>query len=64
MKEKKDQEEEIEEQEQLEQKMEKEEEHQSTSRTCFLEDLSLEAQPTEAPFSSTVYSGTIWEDLV
>jgi len=30
-----------------------------TSRTFFLEDLSLAAQPTEAPLSSTVCSGTI-----
>ncbi|TNN38703.1 hypothetical protein EYF80_051139 [Liparis tanakae] len=33
--------------------------HWPSSRTFFLEDLSLAAQPTEAPLSSTVYSGTI-----
>lgn len=35
-----------------------------TSRTFFLLDLSLDAQPTEAAFSSTVNSGMIWLVLV
>lgn len=36
----------------------------STSRTFFLDDLSLQAQLTEAPLSSTVYSGTICDALL
>lgn len=35
-----------------------------TSRTFFFEDLSLEAQATDAPLRSSVNSGTIWDVLV